>query len=131
MSKSNKACAQTMPIDTAGFQTFLHQTGDTTYLMKQYFMCFLKKGPKRDQGPDEAAEIQQKHLAHLSALAASRKICLAGPFADDSGIQGVVIFSTSTYEEAVTLANDDPAVKAGRLVVEIHPFWAAVGAQLF
>ena len=62
VSKSNKACAQTMPIDTAGFQTFLHQTGDTTYLMKQYFMCFLKKGPKRDQGPDEAAEIQQKHL---------------------------------------------------------------------
>ena len=131
MSTSYEVSAQTMPIDTAGFQTFLHQTGDTTYLMKQYFMCFLKEGPKRDQGPDEAAEIQERHLAHLSALAANRKICLAGPFADDSGIQGVVIFSTPTYEEAATLANDDPAVKAGRLVVEIHPFWAAVGAQLF
>lgn len=130
-SAATEVSAQTMPIDTAGFQTFLHQTADTTYLMKQYFMCFLKEGPKRDQGPTEAAEIQEKHLAHLSQLAANRKICLAGPFADDSGIQGVVIFSTPTYEEAVTLANDDPAVKAGRLIVEIHPFWAAVGAQLF
>ena len=123
--------SQTMPIDTAGFQTFVHQSGDTTYLMKQYFMCFLKSGPKRDQGPEEAARIQEEHLAHLSRLAADRKICLAGPFADDSGIQGVVIFSTPTYEEAVSLATADPAVRAGRLVVEIHPFWAAVGAQLF
>lgn len=123
--------AQTMPIDTAGFQTFVHQSGDTTYLMKQYFMCFLKSGPKRDQNSEEAAIIQENHLAHLAQLAADRKICLAGPFADDSGIQGVLIFSTPTYEEAVSLASADPAVKAGRLVVEIHPFWAAVGAQLF
>lgn len=125
------APAQTMPVDTAGFQTFLHQSGDSTYLMKQYFMCFLKSGPKRDQSPEEAAVIQEEHLAHLAQLAADRKICLAGPFADDSDIQGVLILSTPTYEEAVTLANADPAVKAGRLVVEIHPFWAAVGAQLF
>lgn len=123
--------AQDLPIDTTGFLTFEHQVGDTTYLMKQYFMCFLKEGPKRNQGADEAAEIQRRHLAHLEDLAANRKICLAGPFADDSGIQGVVIYSTPTYEEAVTLANLDPAVKAGRLIVEIHPFWAAVGAKLF
>ncbi len=128
---STNTFAQTTPIDTAGFQTFQHHTGDTTYLMKQYYMCFLKEGPKRDQNPEEAAIIQENHLAHLAQLGAERKICLAGPFADDSGIQGVVIYSTPTYEEAVTLANADPAVKAGRLVVEIHPFWAAVGAQLF
>jgi uncharacterized protein YciI len=123
--------AQSMSIDTAGFQTFTHQSGDTTYLMKQYFMCFLKVGPRRDQDEATAAHIQEGHLSHLAALGQQRKICLAGPFADDSGIQGVVIYSTPTYEEAVKLANQDPAVLAGRLVVEIHPFWAAVGAQLF
>lgn len=123
--------AQSTPVDTAGFQTFTHQSGDTTYLMKQYFMCFLKVGPRRDQDETTAAKIQEGHLAHLAELGSQRKICLAGPFADDSGIQGVVIYSTPTYEEAVKLANQDPAVLAGRLVVEIHPFWAAVGAQLF
>ncbi len=127
----NELSAQPMPIDTAGFQTFTHQSGDTTYLMKQYFMCFLKVGPRRDQDEATAAQIQEAHLAHLAALGGQRKICLAGPFADDSGIQGVVIYSTPTYEEAVKLANQDPAVLAGRLVVEMHPFWAAVGAQLF
>ncbi|MEL6969839.1 MAG: YciI family protein [Bacteroidota bacterium] len=131
VSISTRVGGQNMSVDTAGFQTFLHNTGDTTYLMKQYYMCLLKSGPKRDQSTEEAALIQENHLAHLSQLATDRKICLAGPFADDSGIQGVVIYSTPTYEEAVTLANADPAVKAGRLIVEIHPFWAAVGAQLF
>jgi uncharacterized protein YciI len=94
-------------------------------------MCFLKVGPRRDQDETTAAKIQEGHLTHLAELGSQRKICLAGPFADDSGIQGVVIYSTPTYEEAVKLANQDPAVLAGRLVVEIHPFWAAVGAQLF
>lgn len=122
---------QTTPVDTSGFQTFEHQSGDTTYLMKQYYMCFLKIGPRRNQDEAEAARIQEAHLAHLSALGKQRKICMAGPFADDSGIQGMVIYSTPTYEEAVRLANADPAVLAGRLVVEVHPFWAAVGSQLF
>lgn len=131
MGGSSVLSAQTMPIDTAGFQTFTHQSGDTTYLMKQYFMCFLKVGPRRNQDEASAAAIQEAHLAHLAELGRQRKICLAGPFGDDSGIQGVVIYSTPTYEEAVSLANQDPAVLAGRLVVEIHPFWAAVGAQLF
>lgn len=123
--------AQEMSIDTTGFQTFSYEEGDTTYLMKQYYICFLKVGPKRDQAEAEATTIQTAHLAHLESLAQNRKICMAGPFADDSGIQGMVIYSTPNYEEAVRLANADPAVLAGRLVVEIHPFWAAVGSQLF
>ncbi|MEZ4983797.1 MAG: YciI family protein [Saprospiraceae bacterium] len=126
------ASAQTqMPIDTAGFQTFSYEEGDTTYLMKLYYMCFLKEGPKRDQPAEEAATLQTAHLAHLEALAQDRKICMVGPFDDDSAIKGIVVFSTRTYEEAVTLANADPAVRAGRLVVEVHPWWAAVGASLF
>ena len=131
MLNSQFLTGQTMPVDTSGYQTFSYEEGDTTYLMKQYYMCFLKEGPKRNQSEEEAATIQTGHLAHLESLAQSRKICMAGPFSDDSGIQGMVIYSTKTYEEAVRLANADPAVLAGRLVVEVHPFWAAVGSQLF
>lgn len=127
------AIAQTeeMAIDTAGFKTFSYQDGDQTYLMKQYFMCFLKSGPTRSQSQEEAVLIQEKHLAYISSLAADRKICASGPFGDDGEIRGILIFSTTTIEEAQALANADPAVQAGRLVVEIHPWWGAVGTRLF
>jgi len=125
------AQAEEMVIDTAGFQTFSYQDGDQTYLMKQYFVCFLKSGPMRSQNQEEAMAIQEKHLAYISSLAADRKICASGPFGDDGEIRGILIFSTKTLEEAQALAAADPAVQAGRLVVEIHPWWGAVGTRLF
>ncbi|MEM8907526.1 MAG: YciI family protein [Bacteroidota bacterium] len=121
----------TFDVDTTVFETFEHRDGDTTYLMKKYFMCFLKTGPKRDHGEAEAAALQEQHLAHLSQLATDKKICSAGPFGDDGDIRGIVIYSVPTLEDALALANADPAVKAGRLAVEVHPWWAAVGTTLF
>lgn len=124
--------AQTNPIDTLGFPTFTYQDGDTTYIMKQYFLCLLKAGPRRDQQGAEAERIQRAHLAHLTQLAEDRKICMAGPMGEDGGdILGILIFNTPTLEEAYQLAHADPAVQAGRLVPEIHPWWAAIGSSLF
>ena len=59
----------------------------------------------------------------LTRLAAS----LAGPLGDDGDWRGVLIYRTKTLEEAQTLANDDPAVKAGRLVVTMHPWMVQRG----
>lgn len=118
-------------VDTSLFETFEHKTADTTYLMKKYFMCFLKTGSNRSHGEAAAAAIQEGHLNHLNQLSKDKKICSAGPFGDDGDIRGIVIYSVPTLEEALALANDDPAVKAGRLEVELHPWWAAVGTTLF
>jgi uncharacterized protein YciI len=52
---------------------------------------------------------------------------LAGPLADDTAWRGVLIYRTKTLEEAQQLANDDPAVKAGRLVVTMHPWMVQRG----
>lgn len=121
--------AQDSPVDT--FQTFSYQEGDTTYLMKQYFLCLLKSGPSRDQSKAASEKIQAEHLAHLEQLATDGKICMVGPMGDNGDIRGIAIYNVTTQEEAVRLANADPAVKAGRLLVEIHPWWAAVGSKLF
>lgn len=122
MSKDSKTEKQ--------FETFEMTEGDTTYLMKKYYIAFLKSGPNRDQSKEEAAEIQKQHLAHMNKLAEANKIQIAGPFDDDSDIQGMVIYSVYSLEEALELTNSDPAVVAGRLVVELHPFWAAKGSKL-
>ncbi len=113
------------------FETFEMKEGDTTYLMKKYFMCFLKAGPKRDQTEEEQAKIQEGHMANINKLAEDKKICIAGPFGDDGDIRGILIFNVPTMEEAEKLAAQDPAVQAGRLIMEFHPWWAAVGSKLF
>ncbi|RMF20241.1 MAG: hypothetical protein D6765_17125 [Bacteroidetes bacterium] len=117
--------------DAAGFETFEYQEGDTTYVMKKYFLCLLKTGPNREGTEEEVAEIQRQHLAHLETLARAGKICMVGPMGDDGDLRGIVVFNTPTLEDALELAHQDPAVKAGRLSVEIHPWWAAVGSRLF
>lgn len=111
-------------------ETWEVKEGDTTYVMQQYFMCFLKAGPNRGQDSLEIAQVQAAHLAHLNKLFEDGKSCIAGPFGDDGDIRGIVIYNTATLEEAYSLANADPAVKAGRLSVEVHPWWAAKGAVL-
>ncbi len=118
-------------VDTSLFETFEYTDGDTTYLMKKYYMVFLKTGPNRSQDSLTAARIQEEHLAHMSRLAEQKKICAAGPFTDGGDIQGIVVYSVSNMEEAIALTNEDPAVKAGRLTIEIHPWWAAVGTMLY
>ncbi|MFD1094620.1 YciI family protein [Salegentibacter chungangensis] len=113
-----------------GYKTFTYQEGDTTYLMQQYYMVFLKAGDKRNQDSTEVAELQKKHLAHLSRMAEEGYASLIGPFGDDGEIRGIVVFNTPTQEEADSLANLDPMVKAGRLKVEVHPWWTAKGGKL-
>ena len=111
-------------------ETFTMQWGDSTIVMQKYFIAFLKAGPNRNQSKEESAKIQEQHLAHLDKLYLDGKTSITGPFGDDGDIRGVVVFNTATIEEARILANQDPAVRAGRLVVEIHPWWAAKGSKL-
>ncbi len=111
-------------------ETFTMEQGDTTYVMQKYFMVFLKSGPERSQSKEEAMEIQEKHLAYLQKMAEEGKTSITGPMGDDGEIRGIVIYNTATAEEARRLAEGDPAVKAGRLVVEVHPWWAAKGSAL-
>jgi len=55
---------------------------------------------------------------------------LIGPFGDDGEIRGIVVYNTPTQKEADSLANLDPMVKAGRLKVEVHPWWTEKGGKL-
>tara|TARA_R110001583_G_scaffold24869_5_gene90477 strand:- start:3670 stop:3873 length:204 start_codon:yes stop_codon:yes gene_type:complete len=50
-----------------------------------------------------------------------RTSVLVGPFFDDGDIRGINIFNVTTIEEAEKLTESDPAIKAGRLIMELHP----------
>lgn len=96
--------------------------------MQKYFIIFLKDGPNRNQSEEEAKKIQAEHLAYLGGLFKKGFLNLNGPVGDDSEIAGISVYNTATLEEAIKLAESDPAVKAGRLVVEAHPWWLAKGS---
>lgn len=113
-----------------GYQTFIYEEEGEQYLMQQYYMVFLKSGKNRGQDSATAAELQKQHLAHLGRLAAEGYISLNGPMGDNGDIRGVTVYNTPTLEMADSLARMDPMVKAGRLEVEIHPWWAAKGSAL-
>jgi len=115
-----------------GYQTFDYVDEKTkdTILMQQYFIAFLKKGPIRGQNEEEAELLQKEHLAHLGKMYDLGYADISGPFGDDGEIRGITIYNVPTLKMADSLANADPMVKAGRLVIEIHPWWAAKGFPL-
>ncbi|RKS55297.1 uncharacterized protein YciI [Gillisia mitskevichiae] len=113
-----------------GYQIFLYKEGDSTYLMQQYYMVFLKNGENRDQDSTETVKLQSNHLAHLERMAVEGYASLVGPLESDGDIRGIVVYNTKTLKEADSLANMDPMVKAGRLKVEVHPWWTQKGGKL-
>ena len=115
-------------VDTSNFELFNYEAEGKTYVMQQYFLVFLKKGNTRSQDNEEAAKIQQAHLTYLGDLYKKGIICMNGPFGDDGEIRGATVYRVSNAEEAMRLASQDPAVKAGRLSVEVHPWWLAQGS---
>ena len=114
-----------------GPREFEYKDGDTTYVMKQYFMGFLMRVPdKPELDSAESAEIQAAHLAYMSQNAKDGVLLMAGPFGDDGDMRGIVIYDVATKAEADSIINGDPAVKAGRLRIEVKPWWAAKGSVL-
>jgi uncharacterized protein YciI len=93
--------------------------------MKAYVMAFLKKGPNRNQDSIEAARLQAAHMANIRRMAEEGSLVLAGPFMDDGDLRGIYLFNVSTVEEARRLTDSDPAVRAGRLVMELHPWYGS------
>lgn len=104
--------------------------GDRTFILKQYVFCLYLSGNKRDQSEEESAKIQSAHLAHLGSLEESHHLVIAGPFGDDTEKRGILIFDLESTSDAEAAMAADPAVKAGRLSYECHPWWGAKGSEL-
>ncbi|WP_434037322.1 YciI family protein [Formosa sp. 4Alg 33] len=115
-----------------GFETydFVDEETKDTILMQKYFMAFLKSGAIRIQNEEEAQELQEAHMAYFSRLYKLGYTDISGMFGDQGNVRGVTIYNVPTLKMADSLANADPMVKAGRLEIEVRPWWAAKGFEL-
>lgn len=101
------------------------EVGADDYGMRSYVFAFLKEGPNRDQDSIEVARLQRAHLDNITRMAEEGKLVMAGPFIDSWEVKGIYIFAVETVEEAEMLTNSDPAIQAGRLVMELHPWYGS------
>lgn len=99
--------------------------GADQYGMKQYVLVFLKAGPNRSQDSLTRANLQKAHMENITRLANEGKLILAGPMMDDGEIRGIYVFDVRSLEEARALTETDPAIQAGSLVLEMHPWYCS------
>ena len=103
----------------------IFQKANSPLKFNTVYFAFLKRGPNRKEGDDknpEIQELQKAHIANIQRLAAMKKLLVAGPFGDNGDLRGIFVFRVGSLEEAQSLCATDPMVKAGRLVVELHPW---------
>jgi uncharacterized protein YciI len=101
---------------------------------EQYQLVILRAGDNPPQiEREQAMEIQRAHLAHMKGLADQGKLVVAGPFSDqaDKTMRGMCLYRVGSIDEARRLAEDDPAVKAGRLKVEVLTWNVEKGYMTF
>jgi uncharacterized protein YciI len=102
--------------------------------MVVYQMGLLSRGPGwTAESTPETERVQAEHMKHIQKMAADGKLVAAGPITDGGQLRGIFIFAVPTLDEAKSLAGADPAVKAGRLAVEVHPWFGpkGIGAKYF
>ncbi|MGM0667313.1 MAG: YciI family protein [Bacteroidota bacterium] len=105
------------------------ELGADSYGMKQYVMAFLVRGENRTADSAEASRLQRAHLDNITRMAQEGKLILAGPFLDSTEIRGIYVFNVSGIEEAEELTRSDPAIKAGVLEMELHPWYGPAALQ--
>jgi uncharacterized protein YciI len=96
--------------------------------MTVYYLGLLRRGPAWTPEVTPAVmELQAAHQASLGRMAESGLLLMTGPFLDGGDLRGVLVLRTTSQAEAEALIAADPAVQAGRLIVDIHPWLTHAG----
>jgi hypothetical protein len=94
---------------------------------RQYCLVILKAGPNRKQEGVET--IVWEHGRRNFELRANGVLPIVCPINDGSDVAGIGIFN-ATVEEVQKIMDDDPGVKAGVFVYELHPCRGFPGSSL-
>jgi uncharacterized protein len=97
------------------------------------FELVLLRRPDNAPAYDDAEleRIQAEHLAYHAMLREQGHVVTNGPVIDqpDESLRGVAFYRTGSLERSRRLAEADPAVRAGRLAVEIMTWYCPPGTM--
>lgn len=101
--------------------------------LDSYQFGLLRKGPNHGTGTkEEADKVQAGHMANINKMALSGKLMAAGPMGDNGDLRGIFLFKAASLDEAKAMAAEDPAIKAGRLRMDIYTWYGPknIGKEL-
>jgi len=106
--------------------SFAQQNEAQENKLVQFHLVIFSLGPKAGSTNSDGMPIIRQHIDHAAAMVKSGKAVIGGSIldADNSRPSEVVILRTSSAEEAKSWIESDPAIKAGLLSAEIHPWWS-------
>ena len=88
--------------------------------LKPYFLALFRPGERWNQ-TEGAENLPARQLAFLRTQFEAGVYRAAGPMTDGGAISAMAIIEAESLEAARSVAEQDPAVVAERLVVEVHP----------
>jgi uncharacterized protein YciI len=100
--------------------------------LEAFELVLLRRPADAPAYDEETLErIQREHIAYLETLRAAGHVVTNGPVLDqaDESLRGLTIFATGSLDETRRLADQDPAVVAGRLTVEVMTWLCRPGAM--
>jgi uncharacterized protein len=107
------------------------EPGGAPFELERLELVFLRRPPDAPAMDDAAAEeLQRRHIAYLTAMTDAGHILVAGPLDEqpDESFRGICLYRTGSVERARELAEDDPAVRAGKLAVDVMYWYCEKGA---
>lgn len=100
--------------------------GADDFGMKNYVFVILKTGENKTTDKEERNKLFRGHMENIQRLVDEGKMIVAGPFGEnDKTWRGLFILNVKTVEEAKTLVQTDPAIKAGIFDVELVPWYGS------
>jgi uncharacterized protein YciI len=100
--------------------------------LEAFELVLLRRPAEPTDYPDEELDrIQGEHLAFYARLRESGQVVTNGPVVEqpDPALRGLGFYRTGSLERARALAEEDPAVRAGRLAVEIMTWYCPPGTM--
>jgi uncharacterized protein YciI len=100
--------------------------------VESFELVLLRRPANAPDYPEADLErIQAEHLAYHARLREAGHIVTNGPVVDqpDPSLRGLTFYRTGSLAEARRLAEADPAVRAGRLAIDVMTWYCPAGTM--